>query len=217
MKRCVALAPAYPPLSGDPATAAPLLITTTRLPGRSGLSRASRSQWNAIWTSVSQLTENVSQVCCCSGRMLGRAPATTTTTSGSWRSRSLAATVASRASAISGWIVPAPGNSAAVRDTAMTGAPAAANAVAIPRPRPRLAPTTMVVLPDRALIVSSSVRGAGRRDRLQPLVRCRSRPAQEQQRQRHADPGEPDAGHEGGLEALGQRVQLIRPVVRRPE
>jgi hypothetical protein len=35
MKRCVALAPAYPPLSGEPLTliAAPLLTTTTRLPG----------------------------------------------------------------------------------------------------------------------------------------------------------------------------------------
>jgi hypothetical protein len=46
MKRSVALAPAYPPLSGDPFgfTAAPLLNTTTLLPGRSGLSRASRSQ-----------------------------------------------------------------------------------------------------------------------------------------------------------------------------
>lgn len=32
MERWVALAPAYPPLSGDPASAAPLLITTTLLP-----------------------------------------------------------------------------------------------------------------------------------------------------------------------------------------
>ena len=83
MKRCVALAPAYPPLSGDPASAAPLLITTTLLPGRSGLSRASRSQWNAIRTSVCQLTENVSQVCSCSGTMWGLAPATRITACGS--------------------------------------------------------------------------------------------------------------------------------------
>src|ERR1017187_2633063 len=34
-----------------------------------------------------------------------------------------------------------------------TGAPASANARAIPRPRPRLAPTTTVVLPDKPLIV----------------------------------------------------------------
>jgi hypothetical protein len=62
MKRWVALAPAYPPLSGEPCTAAPLLITTTRLPGFSGLSNAWRSHSNAIRTSVCQLTENVSQV-----------------------------------------------------------------------------------------------------------------------------------------------------------
>ena len=61
----MALAPAYPPLSGDPfgLTAAPLLNTITLLPGRNGLSKASRSQWNAIRTSVSQLTEKVSHVC----------------------------------------------------------------------------------------------------------------------------------------------------------
>ena len=77
MKRWVALAPAYPPLSGDPFgfSAAPLLTTMTRLPGRSGVSRASRSQWNAIRTSVCQLTENVSHVWCRSGRMCGVAPA----------------------------------------------------------------------------------------------------------------------------------------------
>ena len=83
MKRWVALAPAYPPLSGEPCSAAPLLITITLLPGRSGLSRASRSQWNAIRTSVCQLTENVSQVWCCSGRRSGLAPATRMTAVGS--------------------------------------------------------------------------------------------------------------------------------------
>ena len=83
MKRWVALAPAYPPLSGDPFRAAPLLITTTLLSGRSGLSSASRSQWNATRTSVCQLTENVSQVWSCSRTMCGLAPATRTTTPGS--------------------------------------------------------------------------------------------------------------------------------------
>jgi hypothetical protein len=62
MKRWVALAPAYPPLAGDPKRAAPLLITTTLLPGRSGFSNASRSQLNAILTSVCQWTENDSHV-----------------------------------------------------------------------------------------------------------------------------------------------------------
>src|SRR4029077_1672298 len=44
MKRWVALAPAYPPLNGDPMIAAPLLITMIRLPRRSGRRSASRSQ-----------------------------------------------------------------------------------------------------------------------------------------------------------------------------
>ena len=74
MNRWVALAPAYPPLAGDPMTAAPLLTTTTRLPGRSGGSSAARSQPNAILTSACQLTENVSQVWCWSGSITGLAP-----------------------------------------------------------------------------------------------------------------------------------------------
>src|SRR2546421_2130953 len=40
------------------------------------------------------------------------------------------------------------------RATATTEAPASANARAIPRPKPRLAPTTTVVLPDKSLIVT---------------------------------------------------------------
>src|SRR6202040_1148408 len=67
MNRWVALDPAYPPLAGDPLIAAPLLIPTALLPGCSGWSSASRSQVNAILTSVCQLTENVSQVWRCSG------------------------------------------------------------------------------------------------------------------------------------------------------
>jgi hypothetical protein len=47
------------------------------------------------------------------------------------------------------------GNSAAVRDTATVGAPASAKAVAIPWPSPRLAPTTIVVLLDRSVMVCS--------------------------------------------------------------
>jgi hypothetical protein len=50
MNRWVALDPAYPPLAGDPLMAAPLLTTTTLLPGVSGFSSASRSQVNAILT-----------------------------------------------------------------------------------------------------------------------------------------------------------------------
>src|SRR5258707_11139675 len=102
------------------------------------------------------------------------------------------------------------GKAAAVRDTATTGAPASARAVAIPWPSPRLAPTTIVVLPDSSLMVSSSSRVfssvpcTGRRGRLQLVVRCFPRPAEQDERERHPDPGQNDAGHEGGLEALGQ-------------
>src|SRR6476620_8423469 len=72
-----------------------------------------------------------------------------------------AGTVASLASATSGWMVPAPlsdsGKSTAVRDTVMTVAPASAKAVAIPRPRPRDAPTTIVVLLDMSFMVVMAV------------------------------------------------------------
>ena len=43
-------------------TAAPLLMTMTRLPLRSGRRRASRIQLNAIRVSVCQLAEKVSHV-----------------------------------------------------------------------------------------------------------------------------------------------------------
>jgi hypothetical protein len=47
------------------------------------------------------------------------------------------------------------GNFAVPRDKATTGAPASTSAVTIPRPRPRLAPTTIVVVLDKSLMVSS--------------------------------------------------------------
>jgi hypothetical protein len=46
-------------------------------------------------------------------------------------------------------------------------------------------------------------------------VRYLPRPAQEQERQRHADRGQDDAGHEGGLESLGQHDQRTRAFVCR--
>jgi len=146
MNRWVALAPAYPPLAGDPLTAAPLLITTTRLPGGSGCNSASRSQLNAILTSACQLTENVSHVWYWSGRITGLAPATRTRTSGRYWSSRLHATVAWAASATSvrmfGLVAASSVRAGAVRATATTWSPASANARAMPRPRPLLAPTT---------------------------------------------------------------------------
>ena len=58
----VAFEPAYPPLSGEPASAAPLENATTTLPGASGRSSASRVQLKTCATSTSQLRLNVSQV-----------------------------------------------------------------------------------------------------------------------------------------------------------
>src|SRR6266536_494970 len=157
MNRWVALDPAYPPLAGDPLMAAPLLTTTTLLPGGRGLSRASRSQVNAILTSVCQLPENVSHVWSWSGRITGLAPATRMSTCGLYRSSRLHATVSSAASATSvrmlALVAASSASAGPVRATATTAAPASANAPAIPRPKPRLAPTTTVVLPDKSLII----------------------------------------------------------------
>ena len=83
MKRWVALAPAYPPLRGDPATAAPLLMTITRLPGRSGFSSASRNQWNAILTSVLPVDRERLPRLVLQRAHSGLAPATRTTACGS--------------------------------------------------------------------------------------------------------------------------------------
>jgi hypothetical protein len=61
--RMAALAPAYPPDSGEPRRAAPLDSAMTVLPGARGASSASRVKLNTCWTSVSQLLLNVCQVC----------------------------------------------------------------------------------------------------------------------------------------------------------
>ena len=171
MNRWVALDPAYPPLAGDPLMAAPLLTTTTLLPGGSGFSSASRSQVNAILTSVCQLTENVSHVWYWSGRITGLAPATRMRTSGSYWSSRLHATVVSAASATSvrmlALVVASSASAGPVRATATTGAPASANARAIPRPKPRLAPTTTVVLPDNLHLLNSFMAQSFHKDTIQ--------------------------------------------------
>ena len=50
----------------------------------------------------------------------------------------------------------------------------------------------------------------GNRDGLGPLLRRFPRAAEEQERQRQADPGQHDAGQEGGLEALVQHDERVR-------
>ena len=76
-------------------------MTITRLPGRNGVSKASRSQWKVMRTSVFQFAEKVSQVCWCSGRISGLAPATMIRLFGWWRSSRLPGTDGSAASATS--------------------------------------------------------------------------------------------------------------------
>src|SRR6516162_3403439 len=49
------------------------------------------------------------------------------------------------------------GNVVALRATAITEAPASAATVAIPRPNPLLAPTTIVLVPDRSFILFSLI------------------------------------------------------------
>ena len=82
MNRMAALAPAYPPDSGEPRSAAPLDSVTTVLPGASGASSASRVKLNTCWTSVSQLLLNVCQVWWWIGRGNGVAPALSTKMAG---------------------------------------------------------------------------------------------------------------------------------------
>ena len=94
-----ALAPAYPPDSGEPRSAAPLDKEITMLPGASGASSASLVQPNACRTSTSQLRPNVSQVCCWIGRGSGVAPAFSTRMRGRQVSMSRPATFGSAASA----------------------------------------------------------------------------------------------------------------------
>src|SRR6266550_3776884 len=150
MKRWVALAPAYPPLRGEPMMAAPLLITITRLPGRSGSRSISRSQWNVIWTSVFQFLENESQVCCWRGRSDGAAPATRATMLGLYWRSSVPATAGSLPSAASicNRVSRAASSISGLgsRARASTDAPSARNASVTPLPSPRLAPTTIARL-----------------------------------------------------------------------
>src|SRR5215469_2572004 len=151
-----ALAPAYPPVSGEPNTAAPLDSVTTVLPGASGASSASRVQWNACATSTSQFRLNVSHVCCWTGRGSGVAPALSTSTPGRYLSISAPATIGSAASAGTG-VNDSPSaarsSSSAPRSraTPTTCAPASLRAVAMPRPKPRLAPVTSAVTPASSL------------------------------------------------------------------
>ena len=48
-----------------------------------------------------------------------------------------------------------------------------------------------------------------------PLLRRFPRPARQEERQRQADPGQHDAGQEGGLEALRQADERVRARVGR--
>src|ERR1035438_7285597 len=146
------LAAAGPPDSGEPNSAAPLDSVTTVLPGASGASSASRVQWNTCATSTSQLRLNVCHVWCWIGRGSGVAPAFSTSTPGWYVSISAPATMGSAASAgtpVKDSPSSARSSSSAPRSraTPMTWAPPPLSAVAIHRPKPRLAPATSAVAP----------------------------------------------------------------------
>src|SRR5579875_3934595 len=149
-----ALAPAYPPLSGEPATAAPLDRLTTTDPDGSGSRSASPMKLNAWRTSTSQLAQNDSHDCSDSGAAGGVAPALSTNVCGRYSATSRAATSGSAASAVTGlkrspsWSA----NSASgcsLRATPTTWAPTPASTTAVARPKPRLAPVTTAVVPDK--------------------------------------------------------------------
>src|ERR1017187_6551152 len=74
MKIWVRLAPAEPPVSGEPARAAPLERSTTEAPAGRGRESAVLQKLNAILTSFSQFAENCCQVCSWIGAAGGRTP-----------------------------------------------------------------------------------------------------------------------------------------------
>ena len=160
MNRMVALAPAYPPLSGDPRTAAPLDSVMTTLPGSSGARSASRVQWKTCWTLTSQFRLNVCQVCRWIGRASGAAPALSTSRPGRYASMSCPATTGSAASAATGVNEPPSSarrssSGAGSRATPTTRAPSAPSAMAMARPNPRLAPVTSAVRPAMSIVMST--------------------------------------------------------------
>src|SRR2546422_573099 len=115
------------------------------LPRSSGRASASRTQRNALRTSVCQKTENVSQVWRRVGRCGPVAPALSTSTRGRSRSITRAAVTASVASPATVSTRPFTSRASAAsapgsRATATTRMPAPASASTIPRPKPRLRP-----------------------------------------------------------------------------
>lgn len=149
----MAFAPAYPPLSGEPRSAAPLDIATTRLSGASGRRSAARIQWKACWVSTCLLRLNDSHDCSCTGPAASVAPALSTSSVGWCCSIRVRAVSASVASATTGTNM-APSSrrrsasASAVRATPTTRCPRSTSAAAIAAPKPRLAPVTTAVVTD---------------------------------------------------------------------
>src|SRR5207245_1774346 len=120
------------------------------LPRSSGRASASRSQRNALRTSVCQKTENVSQLWRRVGRCGPVAPALSTRTRGRSRSMTRAAVTGSVASPATVSTRPFTSRASAAsapgsRATATTRMPAPASASTMPRPKPRLPPVTTAV------------------------------------------------------------------------
>src|SRR4051794_29810063 len=137
---------------------------STRLPGRRGRRSAVCPTWNAILRSLFQEAEKLSQLCSGIGANRGRAPALSTSRSGSASSMSRSSagpSVASKAR-VNTWPGPvtsrlAPSSRSRFRPTAQTRRPAAASATTAARPTPEPPPITIAV-PACFVILGSSTR-----------------------------------------------------------
>lgn len=167
MNRMAAFALAYPPLSGDPPSAAPLDMPMTTLPGASGASSAARVQAKTCRVSVCQLRLKVSHVCSWTGAMCGAAPALRTSRPGRCSRITFSASASPVASAARG-VKPSPRSSPTSRRSRSSRAmpttpvPAATSAAAIARPKPRPAPVTTAVWKRSDIGHSESVVGSVR-------------------------------------------------------
>jgi hypothetical protein len=140
-------------------TAAALLTTITRLPGRSGFCSASRSRANVIFdVAVPIDREGFPGLLVQRGgdedgagdkdeHIRGVSPEHARRHRRVGRTRDLGSDVV--------LVAASSASSGVVRAMATTGAPAAANARAIPRPSPRLAPTTTVLFDKSFMVVRS--------------------------------------------------------------
>src|SRR5262245_47912376 len=149
IKAFIFFAPAQPPLSGEPKSAAPLPNITTCC-GPSSARSAARTQKKVSFVSTSHGLEKLSHECSCSGRRSNGVPALKTSKFGlvSDRIRLVACSSVASATMILAEVFRARSSSfSRRRATAVTVIPLATRLSTTPRPKPRLAPTTSAVCP----------------------------------------------------------------------